>query len=174
MPPSQITENLRAPDEFINHIENYISNTQISFTRTTDIVASPDKVFYFIARLGGEYGWYTFEWMPKMRQLLDKWSKSSKKNENILAVGDKISPFVVTEIVNDNNLILKLADKFLEGIFAFYLEPIDTKTTRVYAITEFNFKMSAGKFYWTFIKPFDKILQYRMLANIKKLAEKLD
>jgi hypothetical protein len=170
----QITESPGPPREYVIHIEKNITNPQISFTRTIDIAASPDKVFYFIARLGGEYGWYTFDWMLKIRQLFSKRPKSSIKKDDILAIGDNVSPFVVADIENDKYLILKFTNKLLEGLFAFYLEPVDTKTTRVYAITEFAFKNFTGRIYWTFVKPFDKILQYRMLSNIKRLAEKLD
>ena len=174
MPPVEINESAPLPPEFVTYIEKYINKSQIAFTRTVDVVASADKIFYFLLRLSGEYGWYTFEWMPKLRRFFSNFLPSLKKVSKELEVGNEVGPFAVEEIENNKYLILKFTDKMLKGVFTFYLEPVDDKITRVYAATRFNIKISAGRYYWIFVKPFDKLLQYRMLANIKRLAEKLD
>lgn len=163
------------PTNIINLIYRYVDDPKISITRKIEINADTESIFHFIERIGGDNGWYTFNWMIKLRRLFSSRRKSYIRENKILTVGEKVNPFEVVDIEKDSYLVLKFVSNMLDGVFGFYLDFVESANkTTLYAFTCFDIKNIRGKLYWILIKPFDTILQKRMLANIKTLAEKLN
>ncbi len=164
---------LITPVEFINLIYNHVDNPEITINRHIEISAPAESVFHLVERIGGDNGWYTFNWMLKLRGMMSGKFKPYQREYKILTVGDDVDFFKVADIEKDKYLLLKFNDNRLDGVFGFYLEKRGVQKTMLYACTYFGFKNSSGKLYWRFVNPFDKFLQKRMLSNIKRLSENM-
>ena len=174
MPLNKPRENITAPDSFLNIINKYTFDPHVQLSRSIDIAAGLEHVFHYVERIGGESGWYTFNWLIDVRRFLSMKFKSHRSGFKVLSIGDRVDMFKVADIEMNKYLILAFENDMLDGVFCFYLEKSDVNITTLYAATHFSFKNTSGKIYWIFVRPFDKILQKRMLINIKKLAEKLN
>ncbi|MFH1824117.1 MAG: DUF2867 domain-containing protein [Candidatus Firestonebacteria bacterium] len=121
--------------------------------------------------MGGKNGWYSYDQLLTLRGIFSGGYPRLRSDDKTLKVGDKVDFFEVVSVERNRSVVLKFVMGILEGETSFYLEPIDERHTRLFNITKLKYKNWFGKVYWTLIKPFDHLMQQKMLSHIKKLVE---
>jgi Protein of unknown function (DUF2867) len=128
-------------------------------------------VYYFLERMGGVNGSYSFDSL----NMLKNWNNPQNlklSNINVpLGVGDKIDFFDVVEVERDQRINLEFSNALMKGDNSYYLLPMDDNMTNLINVVEFSFHYKVGHAYWFVVRPLDYLLRRTMLTNIKKLSE---
>jgi hypothetical protein len=156
-------------DEAIRN-SSLISIPDIEKIVSVKINAEADKIFYFLERIGGENGWFSYD----SRQLMENVEKGRlmlKENFNKLCPKGKIDLFHIADFEKNKKLRLKFESAFAIGENSFFI--LQDKDGRAELVNVFRIKLKNfwGRLFWKLQKPFDGRIRNKMLNNIKKLAE---
>jgi len=134
----------------------------------------PEKAFQALLTLGGEKGWFRYNWMWRMRGLLDKLSggpglSRGRRDSSSLRLGDSLDFWKVADLEPNRRLLLisqmKLPGK---GWFEFSVDKDRLKITAYFLP-----KGVWGRIYWYSLKPFHILIYSNLGKNIIKTARKL-
>jgi hypothetical protein len=144
------------------------TQSNVTASHSIEIAGRPEDIFAYVERIGGENGWYSYDRLLALRRI-----KPLQRGGKTLHVGDKADFFTVAVVEPNRELQLKAGRTAgLDDLTAtFRLEPIAPLRTRLSVITTFAYLNTLGKVYWAAIKPFDRLLQRKMLRTIKQLVE---
>lgn len=130
-----------------------------------------------IERIGGENGWYGFDWAWRARGIVDSLVggvgiRRGRRDSEHLRTGDALDFWRVEEIVPGQRLVLRAEMRLPgEALLEFRLETDDEGRTVVNQHARFRPKSLAGHVYWTVLLPIHAALFPRMLARIVATAE---
>lgn len=153
---------------------DWSGGTELSDVRRATTSASPETVFATIAGIGGERGWYSGEFLWRMRGLLDKLVGGPglrKGRKSHIAVGDPIDFWRVEDLCPARRLRLR-AEMVLPGRawLTWDLEPAGSGTSVTQSAT-FRPRGLWGRTYWLGVAPFHRFVFPGMLAGLLKDAE---
>jgi|TARA_R110000737_G_scaffold2188_2_gene6166 uncharacterized protein YbjT (DUF2867 family) len=131
--------------------------------------SSREKCIDKIWRIGGENGWYSANFLWKIRGLMDKMVggvglRRGRTNTSSIAVGDALDFWRVLYANKDEGRLLLFAEMKLPG--EAWLE-FKTLNGELYQTATFRPKGLLGRIYWYLVLPFHGLIFKKML---KKLA----
>ena len=136
--------------------------------------ASPEQVFSSVEAVGGERGWYSGEFLWRVRGWLDQIAGGPglrRGRPARLAVGEPVDFWRVTDLEPGRRLRLR-AEMVLPGEawLTWDLEP-EGSGTRIVQTAEYRPRGLLGRAYWYSVAPFHRFVFPGMLRGILKNAE---
>jgi uncharacterized protein YbjT (DUF2867 family) len=133
---------------------------------------SAKKVFDTFCSVGGETGWFGFDWLWETRGFIDKLFggygiSRGRRDPNTVRVGDSIDFWKVVDI-QDNQRLLLFAQMKLPG--KAWLEFL-VKDEKLYQSAYFYPQGLAGRLYWYALIPFHFFVFKGMANNLIKKAQ---
>jgi hypothetical protein len=145
--------------------------------RTMHSTASAEDLFWAFSRVGGETGYYGFEWAWQIRGLLDilvggVGLRRGRRHPTEIRPGDAVDFWRVAEVIPGRRLELS-AEMIMPGDawLVWDTEPTDTGTIllqRAY----FSPRGLTGRMYWYALLPFHGPIFQGMLTNVVDAAER--
>ena len=142
--------------------------------RTTK--ATREQVWKTLSSLGGNTGWYGFEWLWRLRGRIDSvfggvGMRAGRTDPNVLRVGDPLDFWRIAEVV-DGEAVLLCAEMRVPGQawLEFRVKPVEGGT-HVVQRAIFRPRGLAGRLYWWVLIPFHAIIFPGMLRNALTHAE---
>ncbi len=134
--------------------------------------ADPAAVFRSVQRIGGAHGWFSADWMWRLRGLIDKLAggpglNRGRRHPADLRLGDSLDFWKVADLKTDRRLLLSSQMKMPgKAWLEFLIEKNDL-------ILKAHFLPSGigGRLYWILTKPFHLYLFPRMLRRIIRTVE---
>ncbi|MEY4401866.1 MAG: hypothetical protein RL072_1731 [Actinomycetota bacterium] len=138
--------------------------------------ASRDQVWKTLSSLGGNTGWYGFEWLWRLRGRIDSvfggvGMRAGRTDPNVLRVGDPVDFWRIADVV-DGEAVLLRAEMRVPGQawLEFRVKTVDGGT-HVVQRAIFRPRGLAGRLYWWVLIPFHAIIFPGMLRNALEHAE---
>ncbi len=145
--------------------------------RERAVGAPPDRVFEVLETIGGQQGWYAFDWMWRLRGAIDRLlggvgMRRGQRSPGPLAPGS-IVDFWRVEVFERGRRIRLAAEMRLPGRawLEFRVEP-RPGGSRIRQIAIFDPHGVAGLLYWYLLYPFHRLIFDRMLAGSARAAER--
>jgi hypothetical protein len=138
---------------------------------------SPEEVFAPIQRVGGEHGWYGYNWMWKIRGAMDRaiggvGIRRGRRDPCDIRVGDAIDFWRVERYV-ENTLLLLFAEMKLPGRAWLYFEVgPNQKGAEVRMTAVFDPIGLWGRVYWYSIYPLHYLVFNSMFKGIVREIER--
>jgi hypothetical protein len=139
-----------------------------------EINSSARDVYYYLERMGGDNGWYSYDSIFRLQNAIGKGKPRLRSLDVHVYNGSKIDFFKVEDYKKDEMLLLSFKAVSIIGENSFYLKVMDNGKTMFTNEMRLKFTSSVGRSYWKLISPFDRILRKKMLSNIKKFTENSD
>ncbi len=137
---------------------------------------SPEVVFNPIQCIGGQRGWYAYNWLWKLRGLVDRWIggvglRRGRRDQCDVRVGDAIDFWRVEKFV-PNRFLLLIAEMKLPGRAWLYFEVgPDENGSEVRMTAVFDPVGVWGRLYWFLVFPFHSLLFNGMFRGIVRTIE---
>lgn len=149
--------------------------------REVDVAASPDAVFAALSCIGGETGWYGVDGLWRLRGMLDHLAGGpglcrGRRDAARIAFGDAIDFWRVTAVEPGSRLVLRAEMRLPgEALLEFLIEPVSGREgwSRLRQIARFAPRGLLGLAYWYAVLPLHGVVFGRMLAGIRRAAERL-
>jgi uncharacterized protein YbjT (DUF2867 family) len=134
----------------------------------------PEKAFQALLTIGGEKGWFRYNWMWRMRGFLDKITggpglSRGRRDAASLRLGDSLDFWKVADLEPNKRLLLisqmKLPGK---GWFEFSVDEGNLEITAYFLP-----KGVLGRLYWYLLRPFHAMIYTDLGKSILKTARKL-
>ncbi|MFG0315899.1 MAG: SDR family oxidoreductase, partial [Planctomycetota bacterium JB042] len=147
--------------------------------RSTEIDASPARVFRAVCRVGGGHGWYAADGLWRLRGMLDRLVggpglRRGRRHPERVSYGDALDFWRVTGVDRDRRLELR-AEMKLPGVatLSFEIEPDPERPDRCTLLQTARFKPRGllGLAYWYAVLPLHGIVFDGMRGGIKRAAE---
>ena len=148
---------------------------QLTDARSITISAPPSAVFKCIERIGGDTGWYAWNWLWHLRGLLDLWTggvgmRRGRPSPETLRVGDTLDFWRVEAITPDRRLCLS-AEMRLPGRAWLEFEVVPAADgTLIRQTATFDPEGVLGKAYWYAISPLHHLVFGGMLRGIARAS----
>ena len=141
--------------------------------------ASRENAFQAVVRIGGDEGWYTFDWLWQLRGILDRMvggvgMRRGRRDQNSLQAGDALDFWRVESVAPGEHLQLR-AEMKVPGRAWLRFDVQETEGGSVVRQTAFfEPKGLLGLLYWWAVYPFHLFIFPTMLGAIAKRAERLE
>lgn len=142
--------------------------------------ASRETTFRALVRIGGEEGWYTFDWLWRLRGTLDRLvggvgMRRGRRDPETLQAGDALDFWRVESVVPGDHLQLR-AEMKVPGRAWLRFDICDAGKgeSAVQQTAFFEPKGLFGLLYWWSVYPFHVFIFPSMLSAIGKRAETLE
>lgn len=145
--------------------------------RSTVSTLNAAAIWPHIERIGGENGWYGFDWAWRARGAVDSLVggvglRRGRRDPEHLRTGDALDFWRVEEIVPGERLVLRAEMRLPgEALLEFRLETDEDGDTVVVQHARFRPRSLAGHVYWVLLLPVHAALFPRMLTKILQTAE---
>jgi uncharacterized protein YbjT (DUF2867 family) len=140
--------------------------------------AGPDDLFWAVTRIGGDVGYYSADWLWRIRGVIDKLVggvglRRGRRHPNRLRVGDALDFFQVVEMdPARRRLTLEVEMKVPgTGWLGWTIDPL-TDGSYLVQSARFTPKGLFGRLYWLSMLPFHGFMFGRMAKNIARTAER--
>ncbi len=178
------TENDRVMSTWADSLENtfFVSPEEdVARSRYRDIKRMtfgdipPYKIFRAVKSIGGREGWFTFDFLWRIRGLLDKLAGGygtaiGKRAVADLRVGDMLDVWKVIDLKEDERLLLEAQMKvFGKAWLEFKIEG-----DALIQIAHHYPRGIRGRLYWYSMVPFHAFIFRDMIKSIIKLAREMD
>jgi uncharacterized protein YbjT (DUF2867 family) len=163
---------------------HWAGGTVLRDRREIWVNASADKVFRSLCRLGGSHGYYSVNWLWRLRGSVDSFFggsglKRERRHPECLAIGDCVDFWRVTEMQPPHRLRFQAEMKLPgEAELEFTIRPDlpsggrSDAGTRLVQIARFRPRGLGGLIYWYAVVPLHWMAFRGMLAGIRRDAEK--
>jgi len=150
--------------------------------REARVNASPRALFRAICRVGGGHGYYTADWLWRLRGWMDRMVggpglRRGRRHREHVGVGDALDFWRVTAMQPDTHLELRAEMKLPgEAALRFDIEADGDEPPRCRVIQTARFKPRGlpGLIYWYMVVPLHSIVFNGMLRGIQRTAEELE
>ena len=148
--------------------------------RTRQFRAAPENAFRAVVRIGGEEGWYTFDWLWQLRGVLDRLlggvgMRRGRRDPNTLQAGDALDFWRVESVKPGDHLQLRAEMKVPgRAWLRFDVHDAGNGESTVQQTAFFEPKGLFGFLYWWTMYPFHLFIFPSMLAAIGARAEALE
>ena len=159
---------------------DWAGGTLFTDRRELAVAASVDDVFATLACIGGETGWYGFDWLWRLRGALDHLAggpglRRGRCHPHRVAFGDAIDFWRVTGAEPGRRLALRAEMRLPgEALLEFAIEPVSGRGDRSRLIQTARFAPRGllGIAYWYTVLPLHGVVFGRMLEGIRRAAER--
>lgn len=145
-------------------------------SRSLKVNVPADQAFAPIRRLGGTHGWYAYQWLWKLRGMLDLLvggvgTRRGRRDQETLNVGDAVDFWRVERYEPDHLLLLRAEMKVPgRAWLEFKVEPGDQGST-IHQTAVFDPEGLFGLMYWYSLLPIHGPVFSGMLNGIGRRAE---
>lgn len=143
-------------------------------------IQAPDwAVFRAVCRVGGGRGWYSADWLWKIRGWLDRLVggpglRRGRRDPERVGFGEALDFWRVTGYERDRRLALRAEMKLPgEALLEFRIEPVGPNQTTLHQAALFQPRGLSGLIYWYAVAPFHHIVFRGMLLGIERAALKI-
>ena len=154
----------------------WAGGTELIDERVTTSSASPEQLFATLCTLGGDHGWYSGEWLWRIRGFIDVlWGgpglRRGRRDPQDLMTGDFVDFWRVEELSNPNFLRLH-AEMLLPGDawLEWTIEPTEAGS-RLTQRARFKPRGLWGRLYWYSVLPFHSLVFPGLLRGVVKESE---
>jgi len=148
--------------------------TVLRDVRVRDCAASRESTFAAVCSVGGDRGWFSGEWLWRIRGLMDQLVGGPglrRGRRTRLAVGDALDFWRVEELVAPKRLRLHAEMRLPgEARLTWDVEPTSTGS-RITQTALFRPRGLLGRAYWLAVSPFHRFVFPGLVAGIASLAE---
>jgi uncharacterized protein YbjT (DUF2867 family) len=147
--------------------------------RRLHVPAPAWAVFRAVCLLGGDHGWYSSDWLWRIRGWMDRvvggpGLRRGRLHPDVLAYGDPLDFWRVAGIERNCSLTLCAEMKLPgEAILAFRIEPEGETECALEQVALFKPRGLFGILYWYSVLPFHSAVFSGMIAGIRKKAIKI-
>jgi uncharacterized protein YbjT (DUF2867 family) len=147
------------------------------YTARYSILSSKDswKLFAAICKIGGKEGWFTHNWMWRLRGWIDRallgvGTARGRRSQSTLKMGDVIDFWRIEDLKPDMRLLLR-AEMKLPGKawLEFDIRPEDGRN-RLSIVAHYFTESFFGRIYWYVFVPFHHIIFNDLIKQIEKRA----
>jgi uncharacterized protein YbjT (DUF2867 family) len=145
--------------------------------RSTDVDAPPSRAFDAVSRIGGDNGYYAFDWLWVLRGALDRLVggpglRRGRRDPRRAGYGDAVDFWRVTEVVPGERLRLRAEMKLPgDALLEFDIEPAGGGRSRLTQTARFLPRGLLGILYWYAALPLHQLVFEGMLQGIRRAAE---
>ena len=142
--------------------------------------AGPESLFRAVVRIGGEEGWYTFNWLWQLRAIIDRvlggvGMRRGRRDSEELVAGDVLDFWRVESVETNKHLQLYAEMKLPgEGWLRYDLRPCKDGSTEIKQVAYYEPHGLLGYLYWWAVYPFHLVIFPRMLQKIGERALELE
>lgn len=146
-------------------------------SRSVQVAVTPAQAFVPIQRIGGDAGWYAWNWLWRLRGFLDLLAggvgtRRGRPAPDVLRVGDTLD-FWRVEAVEAGHLLRLSAEMKLPGRAWLEFEvTADGSGARIRQTASFDPVGLGGRLYWYALYPVHELVFGGMLREIARLAER--
>jgi uncharacterized protein YbjT (DUF2867 family) len=157
---------------------SWAGGTELVDKRDQFTTASAHDVFTIVCAIGGETGWYSGEWLWRLRGLFDQlWGgpglRRGRRHPRELRVGDFVDFWRVEEIVDDQLIRLRAEMRMPGDAWLEWEISRDDRGTRVSQRARFKPRGLSGRLYWIGVAPFHVLIFPGLLRGIIADARRL-
>jgi uncharacterized protein YbjT (DUF2867 family) len=155
---------------------DWAGGTVFQDLREVYIDAPPWAVFRAVCMVGGKHGWYSANWLWKLRGWMDRLVggpglRRGRLNPQMVSYGEALDFWRVVGFERDRSLVLRSEMKLPgEAMLEFYVEPTHDDKCRFQQLARFMPRGLFGILYWYAVKPFHNIVFRGMLTGIERQA----
>jgi hypothetical protein len=149
-------------------------------SRTVSVATTPEAAFAPIRRIGGNTGWYAWNWLWRLRGLLDLLMggvgmRRGRRSDTSLSVGDTVD-FWRVEIVEEHLLRLVAEMKLPGRAWLEFEVTNDGSAASIRQTATFDPVGLLGRAYWYALYPLHQLVFGGMLRGIARagLRERVD
>ncbi|MDZ7702965.1 MAG: SDR family oxidoreductase [Trueperaceae bacterium] len=141
---------------------------------------SPSSAYAAIVRIGGEEGWYTFDWLWQLRGVLDRiWGgigmRRGRRDPKDLLPGDALDFWRVESVETNDHLQLRAEMKVPgRAWLRFDIEPVDGGKTQIRQTAFFEPHGLMGYLYWWAVYPLHLFIFPSMIRAVGRRAQEYD
>ena len=165
-----------APSDPLPSDPDWAGGSLLEDVRELRTPASPEQLWAALERIGGENGWYSSDFLWKVRGFIDRMVggvglRRGRRDPRVLAVGDVVDFWRVEERIAPRLLRLR-AEMRNPGLawLEFSIEP-DGTGSRLRQRAVFYPRGLAGQAYWWSVAPFHAFVFPPMIRHIVERAE---
>ncbi len=153
----------------------WTGGTELTDVRTVVARADPHATWEAVCRIGGDKGWYTGEFLWKLRGLLDQifggpGLRRGRRDPDHLSVGEPVDFWRVEDIENDRLLVLHAEMRLPgEAWLSWQMEPV-TDGTLLVQTARYRPRGLLGRAYWFAILPFHQLVFPALVNGIARDA----
>lgn len=153
----------------------WTGGTELTDVRTVVVRADPHATWEAVCRIGGDKGWYTGEFLWKLRGLLDQifggpGLRRGRRDPDHLSVGEPVDFWRVEDIEDDRLLVLHAEMRLPgEAWLSWQMEPVSDGTLLVQT-ARYRPRGLLGRAYWYAILPFHQLVFPGLVAGIARDA----
>jgi uncharacterized protein YbjT (DUF2867 family) len=158
---------------------DWAGGTVFRDVREIAIRAPAWAVFRAVCMLGGDHGWYSGDWLWRIRGVMDRLVggpglRRGRRHPKTLAYGEAVDFWRVVGLKQDRVLTLR-AEMKLPGtaVLAFRVSPVDKHHSTLQQAALFQPRGLFGIIYWHAVSPFHNLVFHGMLQGIRKKAIEL-
>lgn len=149
---------------------------RLTDSRTVEVPVGPAAAFRPVARIGGDTGWYAFNWLWRVRGFLDLLVggvgvRRGRRSPSALRVGDTLD-FWRVEAIEPDRLLRLVAEMKVPGRAWLEFEVTRTghSSSRIRQTATFDPVGVAGTAYWYALFPLHTLIFAGMLEGIARAA----
>ncbi len=156
---------------------SWAGGTELHDVRRARTHVTPDEFFTVLCELGGTRGWYSGEWLWRVRGLIDRaWGgpglRRGRRHPHDLRVGDHVDFWRVERLEAPHHLTLHAemvvpGDAWLE-----WRVDADEAGTRITQRARFRPRGLGGRLYWYAVLPFHGVVFPGLLRGVVRDAER--
>jgi len=170
------------PEWVVRGDPQYVEAAIYRDTYSIRLAAEPDEVWKLLVQIGGTTGWYSNNFLWRLRGLMDKiiggpGLHRGRRSSQTLYVGDGLDFWRVLDIRPSKRLLLYTTMRLPgEGLLDFVINPMlqegDEKKSDTELMLSLYFRPQGlpGRAYWYAVSPFHRIV---FLGMLKAMAQRL-
>lgn len=153
-----------------------MTETRLVDSRIVRVATPPAVAFHAIQRIGGDTGWYAWNWLWRLRGVLDLIAggvghRRGRPHPATLRIGDHVDFWRVEAFEPDRHLRLA-AEMKLPGRawLEFEVKPVDGASAMIRQTATFDPIGLPGRLYWYALYPMHQLVFHGMLQGIARAA----
>jgi uncharacterized protein YbjT (DUF2867 family) len=145
--------------------------------RYITVSASPERIFKVFSGIGGERGWFSFDWLWDLRAWLDRvmggvGMRRGRRHPDIIHQGEPLDFWRVERVIENRMLLLRAEMKLPgKGWLQFETRAGGNGSSILRQTAYFEPLGFFGYIYWYSLYPLHKIIFAGLVAEIKRRAE---
>lgn len=176
MPPNAVAAPLAHPAEPVSTDPGWSGGTLLRDERQAVTSASAEDLYAVVSGIGGDRGWYGFNWMWRLRGLGDKLTggvgmRRGRRHPDDLRVGDPLD-FWRVEVADAPNEVRLRAEMMLPGTgwLDWRIETLAGGGCRLHQTALFAPRGLVGRLYWGVLTPFHYLIFGRLVRAMAAAA----
>lgn len=155
---------------------DWAGGTVFRDVRRIHIHAPAWAVFRAVCMVGGEHGWYSADWLWRIRGWMDRvvggpGLRRGRLHPENIGYGEALDFWRVVGLELNSSLVLRAEMKLPgEAMLEFRIDPVGEDACDLHQMARFQPRGLSGILYWYAVSPFHRVVFRGMLSGIQKQA----